>query len=554
MVKYREHNVSGKPLLSFWKRPGKWGLHQRSSRYKLFLRITAWIDNRWYCCKNKQRINRDDSPFLRDNVVKLVKGGTIVGDNKALTSTDWPNCNSGSCFSSVTYGSPSDLWGTTWTASDINSSNFGVVLSAINSNTNGSRTRIGTVDYIQMTVYYTPPIVKTNPVLSVTNSPVIYNGTAQSAVVTGSVAGTVSNILYDGSATVPTATGTYAVTADFAPDDTINYNSLSGASAGSFIINEAPITITSVNSLDDINVANGTTLGSIGLPSSVVVTLSDGSTPSLSVVWDGGTPTYDGATAGAYVFSGDLALPSGVTNPSALKASVRVIVAAPVPTLQSIAITTPASKLSYYVGDGLDITGLIVTGTYSDTSSKVETVTIGDISGFDSSAPVTGQVLTITVNGQAATYTIDIVPAPIITPEPTPATTTPSEHHGGGFAPGWGPDGYHGLGNLGDEGQVLGTSTERNPIIRHKLTDQEKKMRDLRRRLNGIKIGLYDLRHPHFIPQGVPVAVDFGTSSASTSVNPVPLVSSQLTVTDTGEIATGTRATGTPKKPWWKIW
>ncbi|MFA6376779.1 MAG: S8 family serine peptidase, partial [Candidatus Paceibacterota bacterium] len=39
-------------------------------------------------------------------------------------------------------------------------------------------------------------------------------------------------------------------------------------------------------------------------------------------------------------------------------------------TLSSIAITTPATKLSYTVGDPLDITGLVVTGTYSDASTK----------------------------------------------------------------------------------------------------------------------------------------------------------------------------------------
>ncbi len=77
-------------------------------------------------------------------------------------------------------------------------------------------------------------------------------------------------------------------------------------------------------------------------------------------------------------------------------------------TLESIAITTPATKLSYTVGDTLDITGLEVTGTYSDTTTKVETITTTDISGFDSIAPVTGQTLTITVGGKTTTYTIDV--------------------------------------------------------------------------------------------------------------------------------------------------
>lgn len=70
-----------------------------------------------------------------------------------------------------------------------------------------------------------------------------YNGSAQSAVVVGSVAGVVSDIKYDGSSTAPTNAGTYAVTADFVPTDTINYNNLSDAPAGNFVINKVDATV-----------------------------------------------------------------------------------------------------------------------------------------------------------------------------------------------------------------------------------------------------------------------------------------------------------------------
>ncbi len=79
---------------------------------------------------------------------------------------------------------------------------------------------------------------KTNPTLRVTNSPVTYNGSARSAQVSGSVAGTVSNVLYSGSSTVPSGPGTYAITANFTPTDTTHYNSLTHASAGNFVINQ----------------------------------------------------------------------------------------------------------------------------------------------------------------------------------------------------------------------------------------------------------------------------------------------------------------------------
>ncbi len=85
---------------------------------------------------------------IKDNVVKLVKGGTVTGNNKAI-ATVWQNSNF-----LATYGSSSDLWGATWTPADINASNFGAALSvASNSGTNHT----GSVDYMQITVTYTLP-------------------------------------------------------------------------------------------------------------------------------------------------------------------------------------------------------------------------------------------------------------------------------------------------------------------------------------------------------------------------------------------------------------
>ena len=82
-------------------------------------------------------------------------------------------------------------------------------------------------------------------------------------------------------------------------------------------------------------------------------------------------------------------------------------------TLQSIAITTPATKLTYSIGDKLDISGLVITGTYSDGSTKVESITAANIKGFNSSKAATNQVLTITVGAKTTTYKVQIVAAPI---------------------------------------------------------------------------------------------------------------------------------------------
>jgi len=88
----------------------------------------------------------------------------------------------------------------------------------------------------------------------------------------------------------------------------------------------------------------------------------------------------------------------------------------PAPILQSIAITTPADKLAYIVGESLDITGLIVTGIYSDGSTAPEIITPADVTGFDSSLPANGQILTINFGGQTANYAIDINEAGDTTP------------------------------------------------------------------------------------------------------------------------------------------
>src|SRR5206468_3975504 len=89
---------------------------------------------------------------------------------------------------------------------------------------------------------------KATPTISVTNSPVTYNGSPQAASVSGSVSGTASNVKYNGSSTVPTNMGTYTVTADFTPTDSTDYNSLTDAAAGNFVIQKATPTISVTNS------------------------------------------------------------------------------------------------------------------------------------------------------------------------------------------------------------------------------------------------------------------------------------------------------------------
>lgn len=211
-----------------------------------------------------------------------------LSTNGTTWTTGSGSKNSGNVASTdTTYilGGPSDLWNRTWTPADL--ANLRV---RVDAQTTGPGDILN-LDQLQVKIYY-----KTTPTISVTNSPVTYNGSAQSATVTGSVAGTVSNVLYNGSATVPTDAGTYAVTADFAPTDTASYNSLVGASAGNFVINKA-------SSTTAITCTDVTYTGVAQTPCTVSVTGAG----SLSLTPD---PVYsnntNAGTAGAsYTFAGD---------------------------------------------------------------------------------------------------------------------------------------------------------------------------------------------------------------------------------------------------------
>ena len=88
-------------------------------------------------------------------------------------------------------------------------------------------------------------IEKATPTLSVTNSPVTYSGTQQSATISASVLGSsVSDIKYDTSSIIPTDAGTYTVTGDFTPTDTTNYTILNDAPAGNFVMHKRVVTVT----------------------------------------------------------------------------------------------------------------------------------------------------------------------------------------------------------------------------------------------------------------------------------------------------------------------
>ena len=84
---------------------------------------------------------------IKDAVVKLIGAdGTLTGNDKADTSTAWPISDT-----IKTYGSSSDMWGTSLTYSDINDADFGVAISVKSEATESSVF----VDYITIAVTWT---------------------------------------------------------------------------------------------------------------------------------------------------------------------------------------------------------------------------------------------------------------------------------------------------------------------------------------------------------------------------------------------------------------
>ena len=94
----------------------------------------------------------DGTVTINDDAIYLTKNGTdTVGNNKS-TGAAWASSDTDTY---VSYGGVSDLWGTSWTASEINDDNFGVMIGpniAYDSNSaeNGSDVKIDHV-YVEIT-------------------------------------------------------------------------------------------------------------------------------------------------------------------------------------------------------------------------------------------------------------------------------------------------------------------------------------------------------------------------------------------------------------------
>jgi hypothetical protein len=74
--------------------------------------------------------------------------GAPVGSDRKRTEV-WP-----ATLAYVTFGGPTDLWDTTWTAADLQASGFGISIADKYTATSGNARAY--VDYVKATVYFSP--------------------------------------------------------------------------------------------------------------------------------------------------------------------------------------------------------------------------------------------------------------------------------------------------------------------------------------------------------------------------------------------------------------
>jgi hypothetical protein len=201
-------------------------------------------------------------------------------------------------------------------------------------------------------------VSKATPVISITNVPVTYDGSGHAAVFAGA-AGSFSHIRYNGTGSTPTNAGSYTVTADFAPTDATNYSSLSGATAGTIVINQASSS-TTVSCTGPV-----TYTGSAQTPCAVSVTGAGSLSLTPTPVY--GSNTNAGTASASYTYAGDTnhTGSSNSANFTINKASATITVTPYSVTYDGFSHTSLGSAVGVLLET---ISGLIVSGTTHTTA------------------------------------------------------------------------------------------------------------------------------------------------------------------------------------------
>jgi hypothetical protein len=132
----------------------------KATNFGFSVPVNATIDG--IVVEVEKNSNSDAFHTILDIKARIVKSdGTIGTTDRSNVGIEWPTTDT-----YITYGSSSDLWGETWTYSDINNSNFGFALQITGDASSG--TAQARVDHIRITVYYTEAAKTITGVFSMT--------------------------------------------------------------------------------------------------------------------------------------------------------------------------------------------------------------------------------------------------------------------------------------------------------------------------------------------------------------------------------------------------
>ncbi|WP_293890079.1 PKD-like domain-containing protein [Flavobacterium sp.] len=340
---------------------------------------------------NRRTSANNGGRVTSDSVVKLVKNGSVLGNNNAAIGVGYPTA-----LTTATYGSPTDKWGLTWLASDINASNFGAVLSVT---ANNSLT--ASVDYIQIKVYYTPaPTISS---FTATNACI---GSTPSIVITGNHFNTATNVSFNGVSASFTVNSNTQITATLpvsATTGTITVNSPSGTgtSASNFTVNPLPV----------LNPITGTTSVCIGSTTTLSNSTSGGSWNSAST----GVATINSSGVVSTVSAGTSIITYSYTNGNGCTSSVNT-------TVTVNALPVVSSPTSVCIGNSIQLSPNSG-GTW--TSSDNTKATIDNTGLVNCLAPgsTTFTFTNSTTNCSKTTNTVNVLALPAISSQPIATQT-----------------------------------------------------------------------------------------------------------------------------------
>lgn len=253
-------NITGANRSTFFLDAQNWGFQSTNNTLPNYIPPGATING----IEVEVRHRKSGTGNIRDRTIQLLKGGSTTGTNKA-NNNYWPVVSA-----TARYGSNVDLWGATWTATDLTATNFGVRIQARNQ---GSRDAQAEIDHVRITVYF--------------NQTFFYSKSTGNLETTGTW-----GLATDGSGSAP--------------------SNFTTAGQVFFLVNRATATLTAPLTISGTNsrliIGNGTTATTLTVPSTFALTASvniaalsgltinNTTNPTLSSIGTGTTVTY-GASA-----------------------------------------------------------------------------------------------------------------------------------------------------------------------------------------------------------------------------------------------------------------